>query len=127
MTTKTMGQLLKQLAEADAKLATANAAAAAAKDEFEAMRDEVIEAMKDQGTDILQAAGLTVRLGKKIIYSVKNWDDFYKILLRHKAPHLLQRRLSEKAFDEFVQQELKGRLPASCGTFEKESLSITRS
>ena len=122
-----MGTLLKQLADADAKLKTANDAAAAAKDEFEALRDEVMVAMKDQGTSTLQAAGLTVRLSAKIIYSVKNWDEFYKTLLRHKAPHLLQRRLSEKAFEEFVQQDLKGKLPESCGTFEKESLSITRS
>lgn len=123
---ETAEQLLTKLAAADNKVATATGALKHAKQEYEAIADRIFALMDQQGTEAIRNSkvGLQCSISETEIEVIEDYDAFSRYVLRHKALHLLQRRLSPVALREIV--ESSGKKVPGIGYFSKRRLHVTK-
>ncbi len=93
------------------------------KEVFDADSETLRLAMIDQG--MAKATGLlgTVSLKEMVIAHVKDWDRVYNYILRNKAFHMLQKRISEPAFREAVELR-KGKKIPGIEPFTKKGINL---
>jgi hypothetical protein len=121
MTTQTLGALLTKLHKARTKQAAADAKAKEAKEEVDAAKIEVIEALKAAGTEKAADKHLAVTLKQTVVPNVKDWDAFYAFIKKNNYFHLLHRRVSDPAWRELNEKKpVPGTEP-----FTKIDLGIT--
>jgi hypothetical protein len=120
-------QLLQALAEADNRVATATGALKHAKEEYEAVADRVFKLMDEQGTETIRNSrvGLQVTISEDDKDVIEDWTKFSAFVLRHKALHLLQRRISPVALREMV-ESLGGEPVPGLGHFSVRRLHVTK-
>ncbi len=126
MDKETAGALLQALADADNRVATANGALKAAKEDYARIEDRVFALMDEQGTETIRnsSIGLQVSIGETETDTIEDYAEFEKYVLRHKLLHLLQRRVSSTALREYVDQT--GRAPPGLGKFKRRRLHVTK-
>lgn len=73
--------------------------------EIDEAEGKFLAACEEQGTTVARGALAQVSIKKVEVPQVSDWDAVFKYIIRHKAPHLLQRRIHQGALDELVQSE----------------------
>lgn len=123
---ETAEQLLKKLADADNKVATARGAMKKAEEDYAAIEDRLFELMDKQGTEAVRNSriGLQVSISESAIDTIEDWDKFSAFVLRQKALHFFQRRLTPNALKEFRTLHPKKPIPG-LGVFKKRRLHVT--
>lgn len=96
----TPGEQVDALAKLHARWAKEVKVAATTEKEVK-FAEEVLKKMLDE----MKLPAMTSKLGEieikeSIVPTAKDWDAFYKYLFRHKATHLLERRIAVKAYRE---------------------------
>lgn len=123
MSTPTIGDVLRDLKKARDAKDKAQGVLTAAAQEVADIEDTLLLMMKAADTTLVSGSGLRVAIQDKDIPQVVDWAAFGAFVLRKKALHLLQRRLSTGAYDELAATVRGGVLPG-CGTFTKTTLSV---
>lgn len=86
---------------------------------------KVVELLKGQRLDKASGKQITASVTKSEVTQVEDWDKVYDFAKRNNALHIFQRRLSEPAVRELVQQR-RGQKPIPGTKFvEIEKLSVT--
>jgi len=82
-----------------------------------------MEEMESQG--MKKATGLlgTVSLKETLIAHVLDWDKVYNYILRNKAFHLMQKRISDGAFRELLENR-KGKNIPGIDKFNKKGINL---
>ena len=81
---------------------------------------EVLEALEASGVEKTATKHGTVSISTSTVAQVTDWDAFLAYIYRNKYGHLLQRRVSDPAWRELVEQGKK--VPGTTG-FTKKRLS----
>jgi hypothetical protein len=68
--------------------------------------------------------GWTVYQTKAVVPSIKNWDEFWKFVLKNKADHLIERRASVTGCRELF--TTKGKIPG-IEPFERITIGVRKS
>ncbi len=122
---KTLRELLDDVEVLDKENAQASSAARAASDALEAAKQILQSAMLEQGTDIVRKDGFTVTNVDKERPHVLDWDAFYPYLKRSGNMHLLERRVSAKAYAEIMESR-KGKEIPGVTEYKYQQLQIRR-
>lgn len=93
-----------------------------AKRVVEQMKEDLLKDMNEVGTETYKSDLATVSVIKSEVPTVKDWDAFYQYMMAHNAPDLLQRRVSQSAWLERVQE---GEEIPGVEIFHKETLRVT--
>lgn len=83
----------------------------------------IMEEMENQG--ITKATGLlgTISLKETLVAHVLDWDKVYNYILRNKAFHLMQKRISDGAFRELLDNR-KGKNIPGIDKFNKKGINL---
>jgi hypothetical protein len=57
----------------------------------------------------------------------QDWDNFYKFVLEHEAPHLLERRISQSNFKEFMKDHEDSGLPPGVNVMREYGVTVRKS
>jgi hypothetical protein len=95
----------------------------AIKHEFDADSLLIMEEMEQQGMQ--KATGMlgTISLKDTLIAHVIDWDRVYNYILRNKAFHLMQKRISDGAFRELLESR-KGKSIPGIDKFNKKGINL---
>lgn len=81
---------------------------------------EVLESLEASGVEKTATKHGTVSISTSTVAQVTDWDAFLAYIYRHKYGHLLQRRVSDPAWRELIEQGKK--VPGTTG-FTKKRLN----
>lgn len=81
---------------------------------------EVMEALEATGLEKTSTKSGTVSISTSTVAQVTDWDAFYAYIYKNKFGHLLQRRVSDPAWRELMEQGKK--VPGTSG-FTKKKLN----
>lgn len=126
--TKTAAELLQALADADNLVASKTGELKDAKQKYSAVEDEVFKLMDELGTETLRNAGIGLQatISESEVETIEDWPKFEQFVLRRKAVHLFQRRLSAVAVRELLQSMGEGASIPGIGKFAKRRLHVTK-
>lgn len=85
----------RKLAEQDAKL----------KAEYDELDEEIKMRLAAEGMDKATGKKATVSISDVVVANVKDWDAFHAFIKKTGYFHLLQRRVSDPAFRELLEQK----------------------
>ena len=74
---------------------------------YTSLSDEIMDAMEENGLDQIRGTKATLSLKKTDVANVLDWEKVYNYVHRHKAYHLMFRRIADAAFREEL--ELRGK------------------
>lgn len=124
MTDTTLTSQIVQLREIKTEITAINATLNDFKSSQAALEKEILEALDAMGNDttsITTKAG-TLSILENDVPVVKDWNLVYEYITKHNAFHLLHRRMSSAAFQEYLEMEEK--IPGTT-VFTKRSLGLT--
>ena len=78
---------------------------------------EIMEAMHQSGLEKTATKMGTVSVSTSTVAQVENWDAFLAYIYKNKYGHLLQRRVSDPAWRELIEQGKK--VPGTSGFIKK--------
>ena len=105
-------QMEAEIADLDAQLA--------------AVEQELLEICKTTGQDGGKTQHGSFTRAVKTRYWTSDWDSMYKFIREHDAPDLLERRIAQGNFAQFV-QENPDKMPAGVNIESKYSITVRRS
>jgi len=105
-------QMDAEIADLDAQLA--------------AVEQELLEICKTTGQDGGKTQFGSFTRAVKTRYWTSDWDSMYKFIREHDAPDLLERRIAQGNFAQFV-QENPDKMPAGVNIESKYSITVRRS
>lgn len=85
-----MDEMEKEIEKIETKMDTVKAA--------------IMEQMKASGVNSVKTEYGTAYRTTRTTYSTSNWDEFYKFVLEHREPGLLERRIHQGNMKEFLEQ-----------------------
>lgn len=121
----TLRELLDEVEAADKDAALASQAARVAAEKLDAAKLLLQLKMQEEGTDIVRKDGFTVSNISKSRPHVVDWDAFYVYVKRSGNLHLLERRVSAKAYSEILESRKAKPVPG-VNNFEYQALQIRR-
>ncbi len=93
--------------------------------EKRAIEEQLFAGMDDIGTDIIRGERATISISETVRPQCNDWDKFYAFVNRHKAPHLLERRIAAGAYKE-IKEKLKRDIPGVT-EFTQRRLNVRKS
>lgn len=93
--------------------------------QLEAISNELLEICKATGQDGGKTAHGTFTRTIKSRYWTSDWDSMYKFIIEHDVPELLERRISQTNFAEFI-KENSNLMPAGVNVEAKYSITVRR-
>ena len=105
-------QMDAEIADLDAQLA--------------AVEQELLEICKTTGQDGGKTQHGSFTRAVKTRYWTSDWDSMYKFIREHDAPDLLERRIAQGNFAQFI-QENPDKMPAGVNIESKYSITVRRS
>jgi enamine deaminase RidA (YjgF/YER057c/UK114 family) len=91
-----------------------------------AVEQELLEICKTTGQDGGKTQHGSFTRSVKTRYWTSDWDSMYKFIREHDAPDLLERRIAQGNFAQFV-QENPDKMPAGVNIESKYSITVRRS
>lgn len=85
------------------------------------IESSLMEQMGQQGVDKMSGAMATVSISTNTVAQVEDWDSFLAYVYKKKYGHLLQRRVSDPAYRELLEQGVK--VPG-VSPFSKQRLNL---
>lgn len=97
---KDIGKLTDRLFDLKEKKSETNATLKELNEDIRLVEVELLDEMHKQG--LYKAGGLRggVYISRQVVPKVINWDEFYDYILEHEYLHMLERRVSRKAYQE---------------------------
>ena len=94
-------------------------------DQLNAISSELLEICKTTGQDGGKTSHGTFTRTIKSRYWTNDWDSMYKFIIEHDVPELLERRISQTNFAEFI-KENSNLMPAGVNVEAKYSITVRR-
>ena len=91
-----------------------------------AVEQELLEICKTTGQDGGKTQYGSFTRAVKTRYWTSDWDSMYKFIREHDAPDLLERRIAQGNFAQFI-QENPDKMPAGVNIEAKYSITVRRS
>lgn len=124
--TLNLGELGDALYAKHEEIAKANAALKVLTDEKRLLEERLISAMNEAGTDIARGERATCSLGEpKVVAKIDDFGALSQFVLRKKALHLFERRISSTAYRE-MKTSLGGKAIPGLSEFEVRSLNVRK-
>lgn len=89
------------------------------------VEDELLELCKATGQDGGRTQFGTFTRTVKTRYWTNDWDNMYRFIKEHDAPQLLERRVAQGTFKEFLEQN-PGLLPEGMNVDSRYSVTVRR-
>jgi len=89
------------------------------------VEDELLELCKATGQDGGRTQFGTFTRTVKTRYWTNDWDSMYRFIKEHDAPQLLERRVAQGTFKEFLEQN-PGLLPEGMNVDSRYSVTVRR-
>ncbi len=68
------------------------------------IRSELLEVLKTTGASSIRTEAGTITRTVRTKYWTSDWDEFYKLMARHEAYHLLEKRIAQSSMKEFLEE-----------------------
>lgn len=94
--------------------------------QLDAVEHELLEICKTTGQDGGKTQHGSFTRSVKTRYWTSDWDSMYKFIREHDAPDLLERRIAQGNFAQFV-KENPDNMPAGVNIESKYSITVRRS
>jgi enamine deaminase RidA (YjgF/YER057c/UK114 family) len=94
--------------------------------QLSAVEQELLEICKTTGQDGGKTQYGSFTRAVKTRYWTSDWDSMYKFIREHDAPDLLERRIAQGNFAQFI-QENPDKMPAGVNIEAKYSITVRRS
>lgn len=94
--------------------------------QLDAVEQELLEICKTTGQDGGKTQHGSFTRSVKTRYWTSDWDSMYKFIREHDAPDLLERRIAQSNFAQFI-QENPDKMPAGVNIESKYSITVRRS
>lgn len=85
------------------------------------LESQLMEDMAAQGVDKMSGTKATVSITTSTVANVEDWNEFLAYVYKMKYGHLLQRRVSDPAYRELLEQ---GKKVPGVSPFSKERLNL---
>lgn len=95
-------------------------------DQLDAVEQELLELCKSTGQDGGKTTFGSFTRSVKTRYWTSDWDSMYKFIREHDAPDLLERRIAQSNFSQFI-KENPDAMPAGVNIESKYSITVRRS
>ncbi len=118
-------QLLAALKAAEDRVDAISGELRQAKEEYDAIYDQIMVYMDGQETTMLAAGGFVAEIKVEPVPQLKDWNAFELFCIRHKRIDLLQRRISAVVWRELL-EERGGMAIPGVEPFEKRKLSVRK-
>jgi hypothetical protein len=89
------------------------------------IESELLELCKATGQDGGKTQFGSFRRSVKTRYWTSDWDSMYRFIKEHDVPELLERRVSQLIFKEFLQAN-PDKLPAGMNVDSRYAITVTR-
>ena len=99
---------------------------AALEQQLDVVEQELLEICKATGQDGGKTQHGSFTRAVKTRYWTSDWDSMYKFIREHDAPDLLERRIAQGNFSQFV-KENPDSMPAGVNIESKYSITVRRS
>jgi hypothetical protein len=93
--------------------------------QLEVIEGELLELCKTTGQDGGKTQFGSFRRSVKTRYWTSDWDSMYRFIKEHDAPELLERRVSQTTFKEFL-QENPDKMPQGMNVDSRYAITVTR-
>ena len=124
MTVK-LGDLADELHGLQEQLAKINVEVKALEDKKHALESNIISALQDNGIDSIRGKYATISITETVKPQIADFEEFATFVLRKKALHLFERRISGKAYKE-MKELLKGKAVPGLNEFVQQKLSVRK-
>lgn len=94
-------------------------------EQLDAVEQELLEICKTTGQDGGKTQFGSFTRSVKTRYWTSDWDSMYKFIREHDAPELLERRIHQGNFSDFLQQN-PDTMPAGVNVESKYSITVRR-
>jgi enamine deaminase RidA (YjgF/YER057c/UK114 family) len=94
--------------------------------QLDAVEQELLEICKTTGQDGGKTQHGSFTRAVKTRYWTSDWDSMYKFIREHDAPDLLERRIAQGNFTQFI-KENPDKMPAGVNVESKYSITVRRS
>jgi hypothetical protein len=94
-------------------------------DQLGVVESELLELCKATGQDGGKTVAGTFTRTVKTRYWTSDWDSMYRFIKEHDAPQLLERRVAQGAFKEFLEQN-PGVLPDGMNVDNRYGITVRR-
>jgi hypothetical protein len=122
-TKPTVGQLIDQMVDFDEKIGALNKQAKDLKELKDDIELKLIAALEEQGVESSRGARATATISKSIVASVKDWDQVYNFVHKHKMAYLFEKRITSTVFRELLASR-KGKAIPGIEPFERKVISL---
>jgi hypothetical protein len=93
--------------------------------QLEAIEGELLELCKTTGQDGGKTQFGSFRRSVKTRYWTSDWDSMYRFIKEHDMPELLERRVSQTTFKEFLQAN-PDKMPQGMNVDSRYAITVTR-
>ena len=93
--------------------------------QLDAVEQELLELCKATGQDGGKTTYGSFTRSVKTRYWTSDWDSMYKFIREHDAPDLLERRIAQSNFSQFVKENPE-LMPAGVNVESKYSITVRR-
>lgn len=93
--------------------------------QLEAIEGELLELCKTTGQDGGKTQYGSFRRSVKTRYWTSDWDSMYRFIKEHDMPELLERRVSQTTFKEFLQAN-PDKMPQGMNVDSRYAITVTR-
>lgn len=107
LTQAALGKVIDKVFSLRAKKAELEAAVKDVAGQIEDLETELMEAMQQAGIEKTATKLGSVSISSSVVAQVEDWDAFLAYIYKHKAGHLLQRRVSDPAWRELMEMGRK--------------------
>lgn len=87
---------------------------------------KLLEMCSEQNIDTMRTAHGTVIRSIKPRVHVIDWDNFYGYIMQHNAPQLLQKRVHESNFAEFISERRDEGLPPGVNMVREYAITVRK-
>lgn len=98
----------------------------ALQEQLDVIEQELLQLCKDTGQDGGKTEAGSFRRSVKTRYETSDWERMYEFVKEHGVPELLERRISQTAFSEFINQH-PDLLPEGTNVVSRYAVTVTRS
>jgi hypothetical protein len=90
------------------------------------LEQEMLKLCSEQGADSIRTPSGTVMRNIKNRFHVLDWDSFHQFVIEHRVPQLLQKRVHEGNFEEFMSGREKEGLPPGINVAREYTITVRK-
>jgi hypothetical protein len=90
------------------------------------LEQEMLKLCSEQGADSIRTPSGTVMRNIKNRFHVLDWDSFHEFVIEHRVPQLLQKRVHEGNFEEFMTGREKEGLPPGINVAREYTITVRK-